>query len=109
PPRRGALQVRVRPDPRGRLHGDSPMMLDGLLRIAMLSVHTCPLAVLGGKETGGMNVYIRELSRELGRMGVEVDIFTRSQNPTIPRVVAMSGTARGARLAAGPGAGLCRQ
>ena len=49
------------------------------LHIAMLSVHTCPLAALGGKETGGMNVYVRELSRELGRMGVEVDIFTRSR------------------------------
>ena len=33
------------------------------LRIAMLSVHTCPLAMLGGKETGGMNVYVRDLSR----------------------------------------------
>ena len=33
------------------------------LRIAMLSVHTCPLATLGGKETGGMNVYVRDLSR----------------------------------------------
>src|SRR2546422_2525408 len=27
----------------------------GALRVAMLSVHTCPLAALGGKETGGMN------------------------------------------------------
>ena len=33
------------------------------LRIAMLSVHTRPLATLGGKETGGMNVYVRDLSR----------------------------------------------
>ena len=39
------------------------------LRVAMLSVHTCPLAALGGKETGGMNVYVRELSRELGADG----------------------------------------
>jgi len=56
-------------------------------RIAMLSVHTCPLAMLGGKETGGMNVYVRDLSRELGRRGFQVDVFTRSQNPTIPRVL----------------------
>ena len=55
-------------------------------RIAMLSVHTCPLAVLGGKKTGGMNVYVRELSRELGRRGIKVDVFTRSQNPCIPHV-----------------------
>ena len=49
-------------------------------RIAMLSVHTCPLATLGGKETGGMNVYVRELARELGRRGLAVDVFTRSQD-----------------------------
>lgn len=55
-------------------------------RIAMLSVHTCPLAALGGKETGGMNVYVRDLSRELGRRGIYVDVFTRSQNPAVPRV-----------------------
>ncbi|HEV8614541.1 MAG TPA: glycosyltransferase, partial [Methylomirabilota bacterium] len=53
----------------------------------MLSVHTCPLAALGGKETGGMNVYVRESARELGRMGVQVDVFTRSQDPAIRRVV----------------------
>ncbi len=55
-------------------------------RVAMISVHTCPLATLGGKETGGMNVYVRDLSRELGRRGIAVDCFTRSQNPDIPRV-----------------------
>ena len=75
----------------------------------MLSVHTCPLAVLGGKETGGMNVYVRELSRELGRMGVEVDIFTRSQDPTIPRVVPMADTVRVVHLPAGPEAPLARE
>lgn len=57
-----------------------------MYRIAVLSVHTCPLAALGGKETGGMNVYVRELSRELARRGIAMDIFTRSQNPTVPRV-----------------------
>ncbi len=55
-------------------------------RVAMLSVHTCPLATLGGKETGGMNVYVRDLSRELGRRGISVDCFTRSQNPNIARI-----------------------
>ncbi len=55
-------------------------------RVAMLSIHTCPLAMLGGKETGGMNVYVRDLSRELGRRGIAVDCFTRSQNPNIPSI-----------------------
>lgn len=55
-----------------------------LMRVAMLSVHTCPLAALGGKKTGGMNVYVRELSRELGRRGIQVDVYTRSENPAVP-------------------------
>ena len=80
----------------------------GALRVAMLSVHTCPLAALGGKETGGMNVYVRELSRELGRMGVEVDVFTRSQNASIPRVVPLGERARVVHLAAGPQAPMPR-
>lgn len=56
------------------------------LRVAMLSVHTCPLAMLGGKKTGGMNVYVRDLSLELGRMGIYVDVFTRSQDDCVPMV-----------------------
>ncbi len=52
----------------------------------MLSVHTCPLAVLGGKKTGGMNVYVRELSREFGRRGIAVDVFTRRQDPCLPHL-----------------------
>lgn len=52
----------------------------------MLSVHTCPLAMLGGKKTGGMNVYVRDLSRALGRLGIQVDVFTRSQDDCVPYV-----------------------
>ena len=66
----------------------------GRSRIAMLSVHTCPLAALGGKETGGMNVYVRELARSLGRLGFEIDVFTRSQDPAIPEVVRLGPGAR---------------
>src|SRR2546423_334418 len=72
-------------------------------RIAMLSVHTCPLAVLGGKKTGGMNVYVRDLSRELGRRGIKVDVFTRSQNPCIPHINEMLGeNARVIHIPTGP-------
>jgi len=56
------------------------------MNIAMLSYHTCPLAILGGKNTGGMNVYVRELTRFLGRVGVHVDVFTRSEDEHIPQV-----------------------
>jgi D-inositol-3-phosphate glycosyltransferase len=58
-----------------------------MLRVAMLSYHTCPLATLGGKDTGGMNVYVRDLTRELGRMGIHVDVFTRSQDEHVPHVL----------------------
>jgi D-inositol-3-phosphate glycosyltransferase len=57
------------------------------MNIAMLSYHTCPLATLGGKDTGGMNVYVRDLTHELGRMGIHVDVFTRSQDEHVPHVL----------------------
>ena len=57
------------------------------MNIAMLSYHTCPLATLGGKDTGGMNVYVRDLTRFLGQMGVHVDVFTRSQDEHVPHVL----------------------
>ena len=53
----------------------------------MLSYHTCPLATLGGKDTGGMNVYVRDLTRYLGMRGVHVDVFTRSQDEHVPHVL----------------------
>ncbi len=57
------------------------------MRVAMLSYHTCPLATLGGKQTGGMNVYVRELTRFLGQSGIQVDVFTRSQDDHVPHVL----------------------
>lgn len=70
-------------------------------RIAMISVHSCPLAAPGGKETGGMNVYIREVSRELAKRGYQVDVFTRSQNAEIPMVVPFTTGTRIIHLKAG--------
>jgi D-inositol-3-phosphate glycosyltransferase len=57
------------------------------LNIAMLSYHTCPLATLGGKSTGGMNVYVRDLTSQLGRLCIHVDVFTRSQDEHVPHVL----------------------
>jgi D-inositol-3-phosphate glycosyltransferase len=51
------------------------------LNIAMISIHSCPLAVLGGRDTGGMNVYVRELARELAKRGHAVDIYTKAHQP----------------------------
>ncbi len=55
-------------------------------RIALISVHTSPLAPMGAAKTGGMNVYIRELAHELGKQGYLVDIFTRRSSPLEPNV-----------------------
>jgi len=74
------------------------------MRIAMLSIHSSPIAQLGGKEAGGMNVYVRELSRELGRRGISVDMFTRSQDPSAPTVVELERNVRVVNLHTGPSA-----
>jgi D-inositol-3-phosphate glycosyltransferase len=72
-------------------------------RIAMLSVHACPLALMGGKKTGGMNVYVRDFCRALGEAGIAVDVYTRSQDdcqPMIKRELGPGG--RVIHIAAGP-------
>ncbi len=68
----------------------------------MFSVHTSPLATLGGKETGGMNVYVRDLTQELSRRGIEVDVYTRSQDPTTPRIQPLGEHGRVIQVKAGP-------
>lgn len=50
----------------------------------MISFHTCPLASEEGKETGGMNVYVLELSKALAARGIDVDMYTRCQQETNP-------------------------
>ena len=57
-----------------------------LSHIAMLSVHTSPIAELGGSKTGGMNVYIRELAQELAQRGLHIDIYTRQSHPADPTI-----------------------
>ena len=70
-----------------RVQINSPAKRKFVLNIAMLSYHTCPLATLGGKDTGGMNVYVHEVTRELGKQGIHVDVFTRSQDEHVPHVL----------------------
>lgn len=57
-------------------------------RVAMISMHTSPLAMPGSGDAGGMNVYILEVAKELARNGTEVEIFTRAtssqQAPWVP-------------------------
>ncbi len=71
------------------------------LRIAMLSVHSCPVGTPGAKDTGGMNVYIRELAGALGKQGHSVDIFTRVHDLKDPQIVDLGQNARLIHLKAG--------
>ena len=76
-------------------------MAAGQLKIAMLSVHSCPTQRLGGKDAGGMSVYIRELARELGRRGHLVDVYVRAHDPTDGQIVDLGANARLIHLEAG--------
>ncbi|MBM3155914.1 MAG: glycosyltransferase family 1 protein [Chloroflexi bacterium] len=76
-------------------------MTSDTFRIAMLSVHSCPVGKLGSKDTGGMSVYIRELARELGKRGDRVDIYTRAHDPSENVIVELGDNARIIHLQAG--------
>jgi D-inositol-3-phosphate glycosyltransferase len=71
------------------------------LNIAMLSVHSCPLGQLGGRDTGGMNVYIRELARALGEQGHRVDVYTRAHDPRDAQVEGLEPNVRLIHIRAG--------
>ncbi len=73
-----------------------------MCNIAVISVHTSPLARPGTRDSGGMNVYIRELSRQLCRRAHTMDIFTRRTDPDSPQVVEIDGRTRVIQIEAGP-------
>jgi D-inositol-3-phosphate glycosyltransferase len=56
-------------------------------RVAVLSLHTSPLAQPGSGDSGGMNVYVRELVSSLAQAGVECTTYTRASRPGLPEVV----------------------
>ena len=68
----------------------------------MLSVHACPLAKLGGRDSGGMNVYVREVARELARRGDRVDVFTRWREPDDPQIQELGPGASVIHIPSGP-------
>jgi D-inositol-3-phosphate glycosyltransferase len=68
----------------------------------MLSLHTCPLAAPGAGSAGGMNVYVRELAAALGRLGADVDVFTRDHGCRLPAVKPIGERARLIHVKAGP-------
>ncbi|MEX1009144.1 MAG: glycosyltransferase [Acidimicrobiia bacterium] len=71
-------------------------------RVAMLSVHTSPLAQPGSGDAGGMNVYVHALASALARAGVAVDVLTRLEHPEQPPVVVVEPGYRVMHIEAGP-------
>ena len=71
-------------------------------RVAMLSLHTSPLAQPGTGDGGGMNVYVRSLAAALVRAGVECDLVTRADHPGAEPVVSLEPGVRVVHLDAGP-------
>ncbi len=73
-----------------------------MARLAVLSYHTSPLAQPGTGDGGGMNVYVRELSSALARLGHEVDVYTRRDDPRIRETVVVEPGFRLHHVTAGP-------
>ena len=73
-----------------------------LKNIALISEHASPLAAVGGIDSGGQNVYVAQVARELGRMGYSVDVFTRRDSAELPETVAYSPGVRVVHVPAGP-------
>lgn len=71
-------------------------------RVAMISVHECPLASSEGKERGGINVYVYELSKALSHLGWDVDAYTRVQDDINPRIVTVNDHFRVIHIPNGP-------
>lgn len=71
-------------------------------RLAVLSLHTSPLAQPGSGDGGGMNVYVRELSSALARAGVACDVYTRAYEPSLPAVVGVEPGFNVHHIEAGP-------
>lgn len=67
----------------------------------LVSVHGDPLAALGGIQSGGQNVYVRELTVALDQLGYGVDVFTHWNDPRAPQAEPLGEQSRVIRLGAG--------
>lgn len=71
-------------------------------RVAFLSEHASPVALLGSVDAGGQNVYVDEVSRNLVDRGYAVDVFTRREAPDALSVIEWAPGVRIVNVAAGP-------
>jgi D-inositol-3-phosphate glycosyltransferase len=72
------------------------------MNVAVLSLHTSPLAQPGTGDGGGMNVYVRELATALARAGVTCDVFTRADRLEHQPVIQVEPGFRVHNVVAGP-------
>src|SRR5699024_5485227 len=79
------------------------------MRVAMISMHTCPLQQPGTGDSGGMNVYILSSATELAKQGIEVDIYTRATRPSQGEIVRVAENLRVINISAGPYEGLSKE
>src|SRR5262245_58921839 len=73
-----------------------------MTRAAVLSLHTSPLAQPGTGDSGGMNVYVRELVGALSQAGVSCSVFVRRNDDEAPDVVDVEPGFRVVHVPAGP-------
>src|SRR5579872_5031067 len=99
----GTRPARLPPPRRG------PGRLPRVRRLAVLSLHTSPLAQPGTGDGGGMNVYVRELSSALARAGVACDVYTRRHDPTLPDTVFVEPGFEVHHITAGPAAPVAKE
>jgi D-inositol-3-phosphate glycosyltransferase len=78
-------------------------------RVAMISMHTSPLATPGVGDAGGLNVYVAEVASRLGERGLRVDVFTRADGDGLPEVVEVNEHTRVVHVPAGPTAPVAKE
>jgi D-inositol-3-phosphate glycosyltransferase len=71
-------------------------------RLLWISEHASPLAMLGGADGGGQNVYVAQVARHLAASGHEVDILTRRDRADLPPTVRVAEGVRVVHVPAGP-------
>ena len=71
------------------------------MKILIISYHTCPENKLGSKDSGGLNIYLHEISNELGTRGHSVDIFTREHDIRDPLEIEINNNSKVIHLNAG--------
>ena len=73
-----------------------------MARVAIISEHASPMAIAGGTDSGGQNVYVAHIARQLARQGWQVDVFTRRDSSSQPIVVEWAPGVRVINVPAGP-------